>query len=251
MTIAEEVESVWAGVQLKPKKGVEKAYYADLLRRVMVSKKQLEETGRKYSILPDLRELTRRTMVRIPAEHVEYLEISVFDLISNPLKKNLQPFVSEFKTSGDDLELVLWFVRHAKKEPSLALDFKALQSWLDEQTMPSDSSASSGKESAALVAPVAVSAAPNSASFPSPVSDATTATDASSSSLPAPPSSAAEVASDSSSKSSDSSSSDSESFSTSSAESSSSSSLQTDTSVPTPPMSESDGTNADRIFEHD
>ncbi len=132
MTIAEEVASLWLGVAQKPVKGQENPYYADLLRRLMVSKKQLEETGRKYSILPDLRELTRRTLVRIPAEHVPYLEVSVFDLISNPLKKNLQPHVAEFSTTGADFELVSWFVRHAKKEPTLALDFKALQAWYDQ-----------------------------------------------------------------------------------------------------------------------
>lgn len=145
MTIAEEVASLWSGVKQMPVKGAEKAYYADLLRWLMQSKKQLEETGRKYSILPELRELTRRTMVRIPAEHVAFLEVSVFDLISNPLKKNLQPYVSEFSASGADLDLVSWFVRHAKKEPALALDVKALQEWLD-KVVPVQSAAPNTSE---------------------------------------------------------------------------------------------------------
>ncbi len=200
MTIAEEVASRWEGVTQKPVKGQENKYYADLLRRVMLSKKQLEETGRKYSILPDLRELTRRTLVRIPAEHVPYLEISVFDLISNPLKKNLQPHVAEFSTSGADFELVSWFVRHARKEPTLALDFKTLQAWYD-QHKPAEA--------------VVQAEEPQKNVTPKEKNEEAASVGAAAS---------GEVLSASSS---------------------------TDTTVSTPPPSEGDGTNADRIYEHD
>lgn len=211
MTIAEDVASLWQGVKQVPTKGAEPAYYADLLRRLMLSKKQLEETGRKYSVLPDLRELTRKTMVRIPAQHVPYLEVSVFDLISNPLKTHLQPFVSEFSTTGPDFELVSWFVRHAKKEPTLALDFKALQAWVDLHK-PAEPAPFSSTDAAA--SPV-VSATSDASSFPAPATDApATAPD-------------------------------------SNAPSSTSVDSSTDTTVATPPLPEGDGTNADRIFEHD
>jgi|GEM_PF-2412257 len=220
MTIAEDVASLWQGVKQVPPKGTEHAYYADLLRRLMQSKKQLEETGRKYSILPDLRELTRRTLVRIPAQHVPYLEVSVFDLISNPLKTHLQPYVSEFATTGADYELVSWFVRHAKKEPTLALDFKALQAWLEKNApvestpaMPTEGDSSSSDASS-------VSATPET----TPSEPTATASDAASSE------SSASLSSDSS-------------------PSSETSKPQSDTTVPLPP-SEGDGTVADRIFEN-
>ncbi len=200
MTIAEEVASKWQGVQQVPPKGKETTYYADLLRRLMLSKKQLEETGRKYTILPDLRDLTRRTMVRIPAQHVPYLEVSVFDLISNPLKTHLQPAVSEFSTTGPDYELVSWFVRHAKKEPTLALDFKTLQAWVEKnKPVESNTPASAGEKSV------------DAENEKNKSDDAPSAN-------PAPSASLASSA---------------------------------DTTVPTPPPGESDGTNADRIYEHD
>ncbi len=218
MTIAEDVASLWQGVKQVPTKGAEPAYYADLLRRLMLSKKQLEETGRKYSILPDLRELTRKTMVRIPAQHVPYLEVSVFDLISNPLKTHLQPFVSEFSSTGPDFELVSWFVRHARKEPTLALDFKALQAWVD-QHKPAET---------ASVDSTDASTAQNE--------EKKKETDAAS----AQPASSDDSASPEDSVSS-----------ASVAASSESDSSKTDSTVATPPLPEGDGTNADRIYEHD
>lgn len=222
MTIAEDVASLWQGVLQKPARGAENAYYADLLRRVMQSKKQLEETGRKYSILPDLRELTRKTMVRIPAQHVPYLEVSVFDLISNPLKTHLQPFVSEFSNEGADFELVSWFVRHAKKEPALALDFKVLQSWYEKNkpvepvaATPADASATSSdvekKEAYTASAPSA-SKAPSSVDSVSPAPSTEVST------LPSPSDADACVS-------------------------------PADTTVSLPSV-EGDGTAADRIFEN-
>ncbi|MBI2445540.1 hypothetical protein HYV43_04085 [Candidatus Micrarchaeota archaeon] len=228
MTIAEDVASLWQGVKPVPPKGAEAAYYADLLRRLMLSKKQLEETGRKYSILPDLRELTRRTMVRIPAQHVAYLEVSVFDLISNPLKTHLQPYVSEFSTQGADFELVSWFVRHAKKEPSLALDYKALQAWFDQHTPVEPAPITSAEPQPAIIEekkePPASSGPPSADSDTSPF-DETSGSSASNKESPVPASDAPS--------------------------SSTSASSETDTTVPTPVLPESDGTNADRIFEHE
>ncbi len=128
MTIADDIAAIWAGIGNKPTNDKAK-YYTDLLRRTMLSKKSVEESGRKYSVLPMLRDLTRKTMVRVPAEKVDFLEVTVFDLIANPLKKNLQPYVSEF--CNEDIPLVDWFAKYAKKEPSIAFDVKTLEAWLE------------------------------------------------------------------------------------------------------------------------
>lgn len=131
MGIAEEIAELWAEVGNRPQKGREGEYYAELLRKTMLSKKKLAETGRPYTILPSLRELVRKQMVRVPAEHVPFLEISVFDLVANPLKTGLQKHVSQFTNS--DLPLVEWFVKASKKDLTLCLNAKALGAWLAEK----------------------------------------------------------------------------------------------------------------------
>lgn len=129
MTIADDVASLWKDVPKAPKPGFEPEYFASILRKTMQSKKMVVETGRPHTILPDVREKVRRQYLRVPSEHVKYLELTVFDLLANPLKKNLQPFVSEFTDA--DVELVDWFVSHAKKDATLALDVKDLHAWLE------------------------------------------------------------------------------------------------------------------------
>ncbi|MBI4360407.1 hypothetical protein HY572_01395 [Candidatus Micrarchaeota archaeon] len=131
MTIADDVASIWVDVPKTPAPGAQPAYYASILRKTMQSKKMVVETGRPHTILPDVRERVRRQFIRVPSEHVTYLELTVFDLLANPLKKNLQPFVSEF--TDEDVSLVEWFVSHAKKDATLALDVKELQAWLEKR----------------------------------------------------------------------------------------------------------------------
>lgn len=131
MTIADDVASLWTDAPKAPAPGNEAAYYALILKKTMQSKKMVAETGRPHSILPDVREKVRRQFIRVPSEHVTYLELTVFDLLANPLKKNLQPFVSEF--TKEDVELVGWFVSHAKKDATLALDVRELEAWLEKQ----------------------------------------------------------------------------------------------------------------------
>ncbi len=128
MGVAEELADVWRDVPEKPKTGKEGEYFALLLRLTLDSKKRVEETGRRYATLPTLRDLIRKRIVRVPAEHVKWLEVSAFDLVANPLKKSLASYVSFF--SSLDVPLVRWFVHAAKKDSSLALDVKALEAWL-------------------------------------------------------------------------------------------------------------------------
>ena len=140
MGVAEELAGVWRDVPEKPQPGNEPEYFALLLRLTLDSKKRVEDTGRRYATLPTLRDLIRKRIVRVPAEHVKWLEISAFDLVANPLKKSLQAFASHLRDA--DAPLVDWFVHAAKKDPSLALDVKALEEWLKTRQPPSNPVAS-------------------------------------------------------------------------------------------------------------
>ncbi|HLD76298.1 MAG TPA: hypothetical protein VI874_04720 [Candidatus Norongarragalinales archaeon] len=131
MGVAEELADLWRDVPDKPAPGTENEYFTRLLRLTLESKKRVEETGRRYATLPTLRDLIRKRIVRVPAQHVPWLEVSGFDLVANPLKKSLQGFVSQF--TSDDVPLVDWFVHAAKKDAYLALDVQALDAWLKTQ----------------------------------------------------------------------------------------------------------------------
>ncbi|MDP2717933.1 MAG: hypothetical protein Q8P02_04270, partial [Candidatus Micrarchaeota archaeon] len=110
MTFADDIADLWKKVPKEVADAEKPAHVARILRLTLQSKKIIAESGRPTAVLPMVRELVRRQYLRIPSEHVPFLEVTVFDLLANPIKKKLQESVSQF--TPDDASLVRWFVSH-------------------------------------------------------------------------------------------------------------------------------------------